>query len=130
MKEKELNILTNKEDPSIRIVRFLKNLAKEKLSKLAHEKASKIDKTIQLVQVKDTSSRWGSCSHDGKISFSWRLIFAPMDAIDYVVAHEVAHLEHLDHSPDFWMLCEDLSREYSAGKSWMHRNSQELNRYT
>jgi len=79
--------------------------------------------------VKDTASRWGSCSQDGKLSYSWRLIFAPLDALDYVVAHEVAHLCHMDHSPDFWHVCEDLSANYSKGKSWMKRHSGELIRY-
>lgn len=129
LKNNQLIVSTNKEDPSSRILRFLKNLAKEELSKRAHEKAAQLGKSIQRVDVKDTSSRWGSCSHDGKLSFSWRLIFASEEAIDYVVAHEVAHLQHMDHSPAFWILCEDLSDSYSAGKSWMNRNSQELNRY-
>ena len=129
LENNKLIVSTNKEDPSSRIIRFLKNLIKEELSKRSKEKASQINKTIQRIDVKDTSSRWGSCSHDGKLSFSWRLIFASEEAIDYVVAHEVAHLEYMDHSPAFWMLCEDLSENYSAGKSWMHRNSQELNCY-
>jgi len=120
---------TNKDDPSARIRRFIINLAKEKLSELANEKADIIGKKIHSVTVRDTSSRWGSCSYDGKLSFSWRLIFAPENAFDYVVAHEVAHLQHLDHSPAFWHVCEDLSAEYSRGKKWMKRHAQELIKY-
>ena len=125
----KLLVLTNKNDPSARIKRFLINLAKEELTALSHEKAAMINKKIQKIDVKDTKSRWGSCSHDGCLSFSWRLIFAPPKAFDYVVAHEVAHLGYLDHSPAFWHLCEDLSSDYSKGKSWMKRHSQELIRY-
>lgn len=125
----QLWVKTNKEDPSSRIVRFLKNMALEELSTLAYEKAAIIDKKIIKIDVKDTSSRWGSCSHDGKLSFSWRLIFAPYDAFDYVVAHEVAHLNVMDHSPKFWALCEKLCDNYSKGKGWMRRNSSELIRY-
>jgi predicted metal-dependent hydrolase len=125
----EILVSTNKEDASSRIKRFLINTAKKELTTLAHEKAERIDKTIQKVDVKDTVSRWGSCSHDGKISFSWRLIFAPIESLDYVVAHEVAHLAHLDHSPAFWKVCEALSDQYGKGSRWMRKNSAELMRY-
>ncbi len=129
LKNNKLTVLTNKIDPTSRIKRFIINLAKDKLTVLSHEKAAQIDKKIISVDVKDTSSRWGSCSQDGKLSYSWRLIFAPEYAFDYVVAHEVAHLIHMDHSPDFWMECKDLSAHYSKGKSWMKRHSDQLIRY-
>lgn len=129
LKNNKLSVSTNKKDPSSRIKRFLMDLAKKELSSLAHDKAEMIDKTIKQVDIKDTISRWGSCSHDGKISFSWRLIFAPIEATDYVVAHEVAHLVHLDHSPAFWKVCEALSNKYGKGSRWMRENSAELMRY-
>jgi len=129
MKNNEILVSTNKKDASMRIRRFLITLAKEELTTLAHEKAALIDKKIDRIDVKDTSSRWGSCSHDGRISFSWRLIFAPLPAFDYVVAHEVAHLKHLDHSPAFWQLCEKLSNQYGKGHRWMRDNGSELMRY-
>jgi hypothetical protein len=128
--ENELVVHTNKEDPSQRITRFLKNMVREAITELAHEKAAKIDKTIQKIEIKDTISRWGSCSHDGKLSFSWRLIFATQEAFDYVIAHEVAHLAVMDHSPAFWEVCEKLSKNYSKGKNWMKRHGGELVRYT
>ncbi|MEM7618378.1 MAG: SprT family zinc-dependent metalloprotease [Pseudomonadota bacterium] len=129
LKDNELLVLTNKRDPSSRIRRFIINMAKERLTTLANEKAASIDKKIHSVTVRDTVSRWGSCSSDGKLSFSWRLIFAPEHAFDYVVAHEVAHLAHLDHSPAFWHQCEDISSDYSRGKTWMKRHAQELIKY-
>lgn len=129
LKNKEILVFTNKEDPTSRIKRFIIALAKERLTALSHEKAAMIDKTIKSVEVKAMSTRWGSCSEDGKLSYSWRLIFAPPHAFDYVVAHECAHLIHMDHSPDFWDVCEDLSSSYSKGKSWMKRHSGELVRY-
>jgi predicted metal-dependent hydrolase len=129
LKNNTLFVSTNKEDPSTRIKRFIINLAKERLSALAHEKAAIIDKEISLIEVKDTISRWGSCSYDAKLCFSWRLIFAPPEAFDYVVGHEVAHLKHMDHSPAFWHLCEDICADYSRGKTWMKRNGGELIRY-
>lgn len=129
LKNNELLVLTNKDDPASRIKRFIIALAKERLSALAHEKAEMAGKTIAKIDVKDTSSRWGSCSSDAKLCFSWRLIFAPYDAFDYVVAHEVAHLTHMDHSANFWNHCADLCKDYTRGKTWMKRHSGELIRY-
>lgn len=129
LKKDELLVLTNKVDPSVRIKRFLMDLAKQKLTELALEKASAIRRRLNDVQVKDTRSRWGSCTEDGRISFSWRLIFAPYNAFDYVVAHEVAHLSYMDHSENFWKVCERVSKDYEAGKGWMQLNGHYLMRY-
>ena len=63
-----------------------------------------IGKNVARVGVRDTKSRWGSCSSQGTLSFSWRLVFAPEAVIDYVVAHEVAHLVEMNHGPRFWRL--------------------------
>lgn len=130
LKNNILSVSTNKEDSSKRIKRFLVNLAKEKLTTLSNEKAAQINEKISGIDVKDTISRWGSCSHDNRLSFSWRLIFAPLHAFDYVVAHEVAHMRVMDHSPDFWEECEALSANYSKGKSWMKHHSTKLIRYS
>lgn len=124
-----LLVQTNLEDVSPRIVRFLKAEAKKRLTILAEEKAAYIGKTVTQVSVRDTKSRWGSCSVDGSISLSWRLIFAPVAASDYVVAHEVAHLKHMDHSKAFWDVCESLSADYKTGKGWMRRQGKSLMRY-
>ena len=124
-----LHIKTNKDDPSARIERFLKNLAKEKLTEMATAKALDINKPVKSITVRDTKSRWGSCSDDGKLSFSWRLIFAPSLAMDYVVAHEVAHLIHMDHSKKFWALCRDLSIDFVEGEYWMRNHGHELMRF-
>ena len=129
LKKDELLVLTNKPDPSVRIKRFLMDLAREKLTELALEKASALRRRIDDVQVKDTRSRWGSCTEDGTLSFSWRLIFAPSKAFDYVVAHEVAHLVHMDHSENFWRVCERASKSYDEGKDWMQANGHSLMRF-
>lgn len=112
-----------------RVRRFLKEEARATLSALAYEKAAEIGKPIKDIQVRDTKSRWGSCGPDGKLSFSWRLVFAPWESLDYVVAHEVAHLTHMNHSPDFWALCTELSTDYTTGKKWMRDNGNNLLRY-
>lgn len=116
-------------EPHSRIRRFLVALARETLENLAHEKAARIGRKVSRLSVRDTSSRWGSCSPDGAIAFSWRLVLAPPEAMDYVVAHEVAHLAHMNHGPEFWKLCESLSADFAAGRKWMRRHGHELMRY-
>lgn len=129
LKPNDIIVTTNKEEPQARITRFLKEEARTHLADAAHEKAALIGKKIKAIQVRDTKSRWGSCSEDAHLSFSWRLIFAPAEALDYVVAHEVAHLRYLNHSPEFWKVCEDLSLNYKKGKRWIRDNGHTLLRY-
>lgn len=129
MDEDRITVSTNQQDPANRIARFLKNEARTHFSRLAHEKAVLIKKQIKEVQIRDTKSRWGSCGPDGRISFSWRLIFAPYAAMDYVVAHEVAHLTHMNHGQQFWKLCEELCDDYHQGKKWIRSHGNELLRY-
>ncbi len=124
-----LIVHTNKDDPAARIIRFLKNTARVEIDRLAREKAATIDRAITGIQIRDTTSRWGSCSPDGTLSFSWRLILAPYESLDYVVAHEVAHLVHMNHKTRFWALCENLSADYAAGHGWMKKNAHTLMRY-
>ncbi len=81
------------------------------------------------IRIGDMKTRWGSCHPDGRISFSWRLILAPDYARDYVVAHEVAHLVHHNHSVKFWALCEELSTDYKQGKAWMRDHGKTLHDY-
>jgi len=124
-----IDVKTPSLTPKIPIVRYLKKQSALYLESLAIEKADLIGKNITSVSVRDTKTRWGSCSHDSKISFSWRLMFAPIEASDYVVAHEVAHLEHLDHSKAFWNVCRDLSSDYINGRYWMQNHGNDLMRY-
>ena len=82
------------------------------------------------IAVRDTVTRWGSCSSTGTISFSWRLAFAPYDVMRYVVMHELAHRKHMDHSPEFWAYVREL---YGFGveraKRWLAQNGATLHRY-
>ncbi len=125
-----LCVKTNKLDSSVRILRWIKAYSKNILEIKSKEKALSISKVIEKVTVRDTKSRWGSCSSENTLSYSWRLIFAPPEALDYVVAHEVAHLRHLDHSKDFWALCRELSNDFVNGQFWMRSHGQELMRYS
>jgi predicted metal-dependent hydrolase len=85
-----------------RIADFLKREARQLLEARTREFAARIEARVARVTVRDTSSRWGSCSTSKGISFCWRLILAPDFVLDYVVAHEVAHLREMNHSPRFW----------------------------
>lgn len=124
-----LRVRTMLENPAPRIERFLKTLALEQLTALSHKKAEVAGREIRAVSVRDTKSRWGSCAHNGALSYSWRLIFAPLPAMDYVVAHEIAHLVHLNHSRAFWDVCRELSEDYVEGEYWMRNHGHELMRF-
>lgn len=129
VEEDSLIIKTPHDDYQNRIKSYLKKTARHGLADLANEKSEILGKQISSISVRDTKSRWGSCSSNGAISFSWRLIFAPYTAMDYVVAHEVAHLKHMDHSKEFWETCESLCANCTAGKLWMKEHGNELMRY-
>lgn len=81
------------------------------------------------VRVRDSSSRWGSCSTTGTLSFSWRLILAPPFVLDYVAAHEVAHLKEMNHGPRFWRLVAVLVGDSERAQAWLRENGAELHRY-
>ncbi len=81
------------------------------------------------IAVRDTSSRWGSCSSARSLSFSWRLIFAPDYVRDYVVAHEVAHLREMNHGARFWAHVETLTPHMRRARKWLRENGRTLLRY-
>jgi hypothetical protein len=81
------------------------------------------------ITVRDQKSRWGSCSSDGQLSFSWRLILAPSLVLDYVAAHEVAHLAEMNHGPRFWRLVKETMPSLEEAKLWLRTNGMDLYRY-
>ncbi len=104
-------------------------LARQELSRRARALAARIDRRVTRISVRDTRSRWGSCSADGALAFSWRLILAPEAVLDYVVAHEVAHLAEMNHGPRFWRLVETLAPAAAGQRAWLSRNRARLLRY-
>ncbi len=112
-----------------RVTDFLRELARRELGSRAHAMAAAIGRRIPRVSIRDTRSRWGSCSHDGALCFSWRLILAPAAVVDYVVAHEVAHLKHMNHGARFWRTVETLAPGAGAQRSWLRRNRARLLRF-
>lgn len=83
--------------------------------------------TYRRIRITSARTRWGSCSSNGNFNFPWRLVMAPPKVIDYVVAHEVAHLEIKNHSKSFWSLVGRLMPDYQIYKSWLKDNGQQLN---
>lgn len=115
-------------DP-IRLEAFLKSSARDKLAAASDHYCAKLGRGYQRISLRDTRSRWGSCSSQGNLSYSWRLIMAPEDVLDYVAAHEVAHLQHMDHSSAFWNLVEDLCPSYRTPRTWLRENGAHLHRF-
>jgi predicted metal-dependent hydrolase len=109
-----------------RLSDFLKKEARRDLEELARFHARESGKQIASIKLKDTKSRWGSCSHDGHLSFSWRIVMAPPFVIDYLAAHEVAHLTEMNHGPRFWALCEKLCPGTKDAKTWLKRHGSAL----
>jgi predicted metal-dependent hydrolase len=112
-----------------RVHDFLVVMARRELGRRARHLAAQIGYRVARISVRDTRSRWGSCSERGSLSFSWRLIFAPDRVIDYVVAHEVAHLAEMNHGPRFWRLVESLSPDTATPRAWLKRHRSRLLSY-
>jgi predicted metal-dependent hydrolase len=109
-----------------RVADCLKRLARQRLTALAAQKGQRAGLTPKIVRIKDTRSRWGSCAPDGTLAFSWRLICAPGFVQDYVTAHEVAHLRHMNHGDKFWALTQTLTPHRASATKWLEQNGQAL----
>jgi len=109
-----------------RVSDFLRAEAKRVLVPQAITKAALIGARPARVSMKDTSSRWGSCTATGNLAFSWRLVMAPPCVQDYVVAHEVAHLAHMNHGDRFWSLVDDLTPHTKPAMAWLRREGLQL----
>lgn len=108
---------------------FLKSEAKRLIAPRAQDMAARLDRKPGRITVKDTRSRWGSCSSSGDLAFSWRLVLAPEQILDYVVAHEVAHLVQMNHSPAFWAVVESLVGDHRPARRWLKVNGAGLHRF-
>ena len=109
-----------------RVAAFLRAEALRRFSALVAEKSAAADVRPSKVVVKDTRSRWGSCAANRCLAFSWRLVMAPRFIQDYVAAHEVAHLRHMNHSPKFWSLVEQLSPYTEQAMVWLRSEGPRL----
>ena len=112
-----------------RLLAHLKELARDRLAGACDDYASLLGKPYTRLTLRDTRSRWGSCTSDGGLMFSWRLILSPPEVLDYVAAHEVAHLAQMNHSPAFWNEVTRIYGDYSAPRAWLRRQGGDLHRY-
>ena len=128
--EQVINVPGASEHLPRRLTDYLKAEAKREIGTRARAKAAIIGASIKALTLRDTTSRWGSCNRAGRLSFSWRLILAPESVLDYVVAHEVAHLAEMNHGPRFWKLCAHLSEgDSTTARAWLSRHGHQLHRY-
>ncbi|MEO1475940.1 MAG: SprT family zinc-dependent metalloprotease [Pseudomonadota bacterium] len=109
-----------------RALRYLKREAKADFTRAVDHYAPLLGVNYRRISVKDTRSRWGSCTTDGNLSFSWRLILAEPFVLDYVAAHEVAHLIEMNHSPAFWANVEKVYPDWKRASAWLKSNGAEL----
>ncbi len=113
----------------IRVEAFLKARARTLLSAATESHAADLGRTPGRLTLRDTRSRWGSCSAAGDFMYSWRLVMAPPDVLDYVAAHEVAHLIEMNHAPAFWAVVVALCPDWRRHRSWLRREGGALHRF-
>lgn len=113
--------------PSVQAL--LKGLARDRLVAASDRYAAELGRSYGRITLRDTRSRWGSCSHEGNLMYSWRLVLAPPDVLDYVAAHEVAHLAHMDHSTAFWAAVKGLCPDFQTPRGWLRREGTSLHSY-
>jgi hypothetical protein len=124
-----IRVTGQSEHAARRVLDFLKREAKKVLEARAFYYAEQLGTLPRHITVRDTASRWGSCSTQRSLSFSWRLILAPPFVLDYVVAHEVAHMREMNHGPRFWRLVEDLVGDSEKPQVWLREKGSALHRY-
>jgi predicted metal-dependent hydrolase len=112
-----------------RLADFLQREAKRDLEAASRQFATDLGLSVRRVSVRDQSSRWGSCSTTGVLSFSWRLVLAPGYVLEYLAAHEVAHLIEMNHSARFWRVVNRLVPGHERAKAWLDAHGADLHRY-
>jgi predicted metal-dependent hydrolase len=111
-----------------RLVEWLKSEARKDFERASLHYAKCMETKFTGLTVRDQKSRWGSCTTDGKLSYSWRLIMAPKEVLDYVAAHEVAHLREMNHGPRFWRLVLKHCPSTQTARQWLKKNGRDLHR--
>lgn len=109
-----------------RLLAWLKGAAKEKLAARSVVHAAALGVTYSRISIGDMRSRWGSCSARGTLRYNWRLVMAPPEILNYVAAHEVAHLREMNHSPRFWALVASLDPDFNRHRNWLKSDGGRL----
>lgn len=112
-----------------KVQQFLVKLAKTVITERAKIEAAKLGVKFTTITIRDTTSRWGSCSRSGSLSFSWRLVMAPRAVLEYVVAHEIAHLVEMNHSQKFWDVVASIFPHYKQARRWLKTHGDVLHSY-
>ncbi len=112
-----------------RLVSWLMDEARADVSARVSFHAARLKLSPGRISVRDQKSRWGSCSSTGQLSFSWRLVLAPPHVLDYVAAHEVAHLAEMNHGPRFWALVRKTMPDMEGARIWLNDHGADLHRY-
>lgn len=122
-------ILAGKGAEGPRVAAFLRLRARDLIEPAARAYARRVGKRIERISLRDTRSRWGSCSTTGTLSFSWRLAMAPDPVLDYVAAHEAAHLVEMNHSSRYWTIVDGLVPDWKAHREWLKAHGRALHLY-
>jgi predicted metal-dependent hydrolase len=127
----ELSLLVPGEAAHIprRLTEWLKSEAQRDLTERSDLYAAALGVKVVSVAMRSQATRWGSCSSTGRLNYNWRLILAPPFVLDYVAAHEVAHLVHMNHSPSFWKSVERALPDMNRGKAWLKAHGKMLMGY-
>ena len=112
-----------------RVGAFVRESARSRCAQAADTYAQRLGRSYSSLALRDTRSRWGSCTNRGRLMLSWRLFLAPREVLEYVVAHEVAHLAEMNHSQAFWDTVERIHGPYAAPRKWLRENGASLHRY-
>lgn len=116
-------------EPNKKVVEWLKEFANHSFTEASTSKAKALKITPPRISIRDPKSSWGSCSENGAIAFSWRLVLAPPWVMDYIVSHETAHLLHFNHGREFWNLVQSVCPRYRPARLWLKTNGSQLLRY-
>lgn len=112
-----------------RVAAYIRLLARDRLVAASEVHAARLGRPFGRITLRDTRSRWGSCSPAGDLMYSWRLAMAPPEVLDYVAAHEVAHLAEMNHSPAFWAVVARLCPDHARHRAWLRREGGALHRF-
>lgn len=127
--EDHILIPPGEDKAGVRVRAFLKTLARDRLAEASARYSTQLGRPFGKISIRDTRSRWGSCTSEGNLMYSWRLILAPAQVLDYVAAHEVAHLAEMNHSAAFWAEVAQLMPAYEAPRKWLRTHGGALHHY-
>ena len=127
--EDQIQVPGSVDQLGVKLRGYLRALARDRLAAASDGYAAQLGRDYHRLTLRDTRSRWGSCSSQGALMYSWRLIMAPPDVLQYVAAHEIAHLSEMNHAPAFWALVGDLYGDYAPARSWLKENGAGLHNF-